>query len=65
MINFLKVRQFSGGNTLLVIIGVDYLEKKSLKFRFFTTIRNKRIIYKKGDILSALHLLITLLIIFQ
>ena len=53
---FLSVREFSGGNTLLVIIGMLCLEKKSLKiFAFSLQFKTNILLTRRGGILGDLH----------
>ena len=54
------------GNVLLLIMGLHCFEKKSLKyFAFSLQFRIHILLTRIGGILGALHLFITLLIIFQ
>ena len=55
MVNVLSVREFSGGNTLLVIIGMLCLEKKSLKiFAFSLQFKTNILLTRRGGILGDL-----------
>ena len=60
-----SVRKIEMGNTLLLIIGL-HCEKKTLKsLAFSLQSKINRLFIRRGGILGALHLFITLFIIFQ
>ena len=60
------MRKFSSGKTLLLKIGLHCCEKKALKyFSFSLQLRINKLLTRRGGIFGALHIFITLLIIFQ
>ena len=58
---FLSVSKFSGGNTLLIRLGMHCFEKKSMKsFAFSLQFKINVLFTRIGGILGALHLFITI-----
>ena len=57
--------KFRGGNTLLLMIGVNCFEKSLRSFAFSQQFNKNILFTRRGGILDALHLFITRFIIFQ